>query len=151
MLLKSFSVGLKKSIYLLISIPLLTILACTAFNIVLGRILGNIMLPFPTADLVARDYLNNLVIGNTINLGELVPNYQKYRGVEIRNIRTNAESKSGNSDHLYEIVTIEFEYRDRLTGWQSDSFTLMTDSNMERGDSFLNNLPFRKVVKSGWN
>jgi hypothetical protein len=151
MLRKSLSIGLKKSLYLLISIPILTILACTIFNMCLGHVLGNIMFPFPTADLVARDYLNNLVIGNTENLGDLVPNYQKYRGVEVRNIQTKAESQSGNSDHLYEVVTVEFEYRDRLTVWQPDSFTLMTDSNIERGDSLLNNLPFRKVINSGWN
>jgi hypothetical protein len=151
MLPKSISIGLKKSFYLLILLPPLTILACTIFNMCLGRVVGNIIFPIPTADLVARDYLHNLAIGNTENLGDLVPNYQKYRGVEIQNIRTKAEYQSGNSDHLYEIVTVNFEYRDLTKGWQSDSFTLMTDSNLERGDSFFNNLPFRKVFNSGWN
>jgi hypothetical protein len=150
MLPQSLSLSLRKSLHLLIYIPPLTILGFTIFNMCLGRVLGNIMLPIPTADLVARDYLNNLVIGNTKNLGDFVPNHQKYRGVEVRNIRTKVESKSGNSDHLYEVVTVDFEYRG-LAGWQPDSFTLMTDSNLERGDSFLNNLPFRQVINSGWN
>jgi hypothetical protein len=115
------------------------------------RSLGNIILPFPTADVIGRDYLNNLVQGNTENLGDLVSDYQKYRGAEIRNVRTSAESKSGNSDHLYEVTTVEFEYRHHQTGWQPGSFSLMTDSNIERGNSFMDSLPFRTVVRSGWN
>jgi hypothetical protein len=149
---QSLSIGLIRSLYLLILLPPLTILLCTIFNMCLGyRSLGNIILPFPTADVIGRDYLNNLVQGNTENLGDLVSDYQKYRGAEIRNVRTSAESKSGNSDHLYEVTTVEFEYRHHQTGWQPGSFSLMTDSNIERGNSFMDSLPFRTVVRSGWN
>jgi hypothetical protein len=144
--------GLKRSLFLLVGLPPLIILLCTIFNMCLGyRAYGNIMLPFPTADAIGRDYLNQLVQGNTANLGDLVPDYQKYRGVEIRNVRTSVESKSGNSDHFFEETTVEFEYRDRQQGWQTAGFSLMTDSNIERGNSFVESLPFRRVIRSGWN
>jgi hypothetical protein len=145
-------IGIKRSLYLLILMLPLTILLCTVFNMCLGyRALGNIILPFPTADTVARQYLNELVNGNTATLGDLVPDYQKYRGAQIRNIQTKAESESGNSDHFFEVTTISFEYRDRLNQWQPASFALMTDSNIERGNSFMDSLPFRRVIRSGWN
>jgi hypothetical protein len=109
------------------------------------------MLPVPSADAVARKYLDDLVKGNTDTLGDLVPDYRKYRGAQIRNLQTKAESRSGNSDHYYEVTTVQFEYRDLQTGWQHASFELMTDSNIERGNSFMDSLPFRKVIRSGWN
>jgi hypothetical protein len=142
----------RRSLYLLIVLPPLTVLTCTIFNMSLGyRGVGNIILPLPTAEAIAREYLDNLVSGNTTNLGDLVPDYQQYRGAQIRNLQTKAESRSGNSDHHYEVTTVQFEYRHPQTGWQNATFELMTDSNIERGNSFMESLPFRKVIRSGWN
>ncbi len=146
---RSLAIALKLSIFTTVILLSIVILS-TIFNLVLGyRGLGDIILPFPTAEMVARDYLDKLVRGDTKQLTELVPDYQKYRGAEIRNFQVTTESLAGNSDHYFELTTATFQYRDPIGGWQFATFTLMTDSNVERQNSLMDSLPFRKVIKKG--
>jgi hypothetical protein len=146
---RSLAIALRLSIFTTVILLSIVILS-TIFNLVLGyRSLGDIILPLPTAEMVARDYLNKLTSGDTKHLADLVPDYQKYRGAEIRNFEVTTESLSGNSDHYFELTTATFQYRVGSTDWQFATFTLMTDSNVERQNTFMQSLPFRKVIRRG--
>jgi hypothetical protein len=146
---RSLVAALKISVLIIILSFSIVVLA-TIFNMTLGyRAFGDIILPFPTAETIARNYLDNLVRGDTEHLADLVPDYQKYRGTEIRNFAVTTESLTGNSDHYFELTTATFQYRDPISGWQFATFTLMTDSNVERTNSLMDSLPFRKVIRKG--
>jgi hypothetical protein len=67
--------------------------------------------------------------------------------VETRNVSVSAEWLSGNSDHEFEVTTIQFEYRHQVDHpWQKGAIELMTVSNIEGGNSFMANLPFRRYI-----
>lgn len=146
---RSLAIARKLSIFTIV-MSLSIVILSTIFNLVLGyRGLGDIILPFPTAEMVARDYLDRVVRGDTKHLRDLIPDYQKYRGAEIRNFEVTTESLAGNSNHYFELTTATFQYRDRNGSWQFATFTLMTDSNVERQNSLMDSLPFRKVIRKG--
>ncbi|GAP94181.1 hypothetical protein [Leptolyngbya sp. NIES-2104] len=72
----------------------------------------------------------------------------QYGGAELRNVSIRSEWHSGNSDHQFEVTSIQFEYRLKPQ-WQTAETRLMTATNLERTNSLVNALPFRRIYCAG--
>ena len=81
---------------------------------------------------------------------QLLSDIEQYGSSQVRNIAITTEFYSGNSDHQFEVTSIRFKYRispDNL--WQVGEIRLMTATNLERGNTLKDALPFRRIFCGG--
>lgn len=115
----------------------------------------------PSAESLGREYLQAVAQKNQNYIsegsedsgcarGQLLRDIAKYGGAEIGNIVVSAQWMSGNSDHQFEVTSIRFDYRfPKNPSWKSDEIRLMTATNLERSNSLLDALPFRRIYCAG--
>lgn len=112
----------------------------------------------PSAESLGHEYLqavtqknrNYIAEDNECVLAQLLQDISQYDGAEVHNIVVSAKWESGNSNHQFEVTSIRFDYRSpRNRSWQSGEIRLLTATNLERNDSLLDALPFRRIHCAG--
>jgi hypothetical protein len=121
-------------------------------------LLPPVIVIMPSPESLGREYLQavaqknyNYISGDSgCARGQLLQDIAKYDGAEIGNIVVSAQWMSGNSDHQFEVTSIRFDYRfPKNPSWKSDEVRLMTATNLERSNSLLDALPFRRIYCAG--
>jgi hypothetical protein len=130
----------------------------TLLNFLSYRSALPIIVIMPSPESLGREYLqavaqknHNYISGDSgCARGQLLQDIAKYDGAEIGNIVVSAQWMSGNSDHQFEVTSIRFDYRfPKNPSWKSDEIRLMTATNLERNNSLLDALPFRRIHCAG--
>jgi hypothetical protein len=130
----------------------------TLLNFLSYRSVLPVIVITPSPESLGREYLQAVVQKNHNYIsedsgcarGQLLRDIAKYDGAEIRNIVVSAQWMSGNSDHQFEVTSIRFDYRfPKNPSWKSDEVRLMTATNLERSNSLLDALPFRRIHCAG--
>jgi hypothetical protein len=130
----------------------------TLLNFLSYRSVLPVIVIMPSPESLGREYLQavaqknyNYISGDSgCARGQLLQDIAKYDGAEIGNIVVSAQWMSGNSDHQFEVTSIRFDYRfPKNPSWKSDEVRLMTATNLERGNSLLDALPFRRIHCAG--
>jgi hypothetical protein len=137
-----------------IAIPPAIVAICTGYNMTIGRHAGNIVFPLPTSQMMGQEYMDNIHFGYEAMYAENSQHYDAYltdaapyRYNRISNVRVKSQWYSGANNHVYELTKIDFDGdRNDGSGVKPGSLTILTDSNIQRGRSFWNNLPFRTTI-----
>jgi hypothetical protein len=112
----------------------------------------------PSAESIGYEYLQAVTQKNSNYIPEdnecvhaqLLKDITQYDGAKVRNTVVNTKWESGNSDHQFEVTSIRFDYRfPRNPSWQNGEIRLLTATNLERGNSLLDALPFRRIHCAG--
>lgn len=130
-----------------------SLLGGIAVNLFLSKVWGPAVFPYPSAEQLGTDYLaavidknkDYIAERNSCTRAELVDDIRHYGGAKIRDISVQSEWQSGNSDHTFEITTVQFVYQQSNEDWQPGEITLMTASNLLEPPI----LPFRRIICGG--
>ena len=126
----------------------------TIFNLFSYRSFPSVIFPIPSAHQIGSNYLQAVLDINDSHIskdregvyGQLKRDISKYGGAKTRNISIVGDLQSGNSDHVFEITSINFEYRHSIVNpWQKAKIQLITITNVERSNSLHDALPFRTI------
>ena len=158
---------LKISVAAIASLPVLIVLG-TFLNLASYRndLISPFMLPIPSGEEIGRAYLlaviqqdfdhirgkNQVPLTKQQNCShqQLLRDIEQYGSSQVRNIVVTTEFHSGNSDHQFEVTLIRFKYRiSPNNSWQASEIRLMTATNLERGNTLKDALPFRRIFCGG--
>jgi hypothetical protein len=99
---------------------------------------------------VTQKYHNYITEDKTCVRAQLRQDIDRYGGAEVQNIVVSVKWDSGNSDAQMEITSIEFDYRFAANSfWKSGEIRLLTATNLERSESLIDALPFRRIHCAG--
>jgi hypothetical protein len=143
-----------RNLSIAIAIPPAIVAICTGYNMTIGRHTGNIILPLPTSQMMGKEYMDTIRFDyqamyakNPERYNAYLADAAPYRYNQINNVRVKSQWYSGANNHVYELTKIDFDGdRNDGNGVKPGSLTILTDSNIQRGRSFWNNLPFRTTI-----
>jgi hypothetical protein len=147
-------IGASATISLLLLLSLGTLLNLASYR---SKVLPPIRV-IPNAERIGHEYLQAVIQKNHNYIAEgrdcvhsqLLQDIAQYGGAEVQNIIVSVKWDSGNGDAQFEVTSIRFDHRSAANpSWQSGEIRLLTATNMDRSESLMDALPFRRIHCAG--